>query len=78
MTISHKKVDSSLNPAWREAAVHLISSVSWDDQLSDSDAEKAISTVTNETGYALRQLAPDSGAYYNEVCLIFACLVSVK
>ncbi len=78
MTISHKKVDSALNPAWREAAVHLISSVSWDDQLSSSDAEKTISIMTNETGYALRQLAPDSGAYYNEVCPIFPYLMSVE
>ena len=78
MTISHRNVDSALNPAWREAAVHLISSVSWDDQLPESDVEKAISVVTNETGYALRQLAPDSGVYFNEVCLTLNGLMSVK
>jgi hypothetical protein len=67
MTISHRRVDSSLNPAWRDAAVHLISGVQWNDLLPVSAAEKAIAEVTNTTGYAMRQLAPDSGVYYNEV-----------
>ncbi|KAJ5361026.1 hypothetical protein N7541_001870 [Penicillium brevicompactum] len=66
LTISHKPVDSALNPAWRDAAVHLISSVQWNDLLPASDAEEAIAGMTNITGYALRQLAPDSGVYYNE------------
>jgi hypothetical protein len=72
LTINHKKVDGALNPAWRDAAVHLISSVSWDDHISDSDAQKAIAITTNGTGYALRQLAPDSGVYYNEVSYVSA------
>ncbi|KAJ5250772.1 hypothetical protein N7489_001182 [Penicillium chrysogenum] len=66
MTISHRPVDSSLNPAWRDATVHLISGVKWNDRLPISAAEKAIAQVTNTTGYAMRQLAPDSGVYYNE------------
>lgn len=67
MTISHKPVDNSMNPAWRNSAVHLISSVQWNDLLPVSAAEKAIAGVTNSSGYAMRQLAPDSGVYYNEV-----------
>lgn len=67
MTISHRPVDSSLNPAWRDAAVHLISGVKWNDLLPVSAAERATAEVTNTTGYAMRQLAPDSGVYYNEV-----------
>lgn len=67
MTISHKPVDSALNPAWRNAAVHLISGVEWNDTLPFSEARHAIARVTNSTGYAMRQLAPDSGVYYNEV-----------
>ncbi|KAJ6039271.1 uncharacterized protein N7446_014019 [Penicillium canescens] len=66
MTISHRPVDNALNPAWRDAAVHLISGVSWDDTLPEGEAEKLIASVTNGTGYALRQLVPDSGVYYNE------------
>jgi hypothetical protein len=69
MTISHKPVDNALNPAWRSAAVHLITSISWNDALSGPDAENAITKMTNVTGYALRQLAPDSGVYYNEVSI---------
>lgn len=67
MTISHKPVDSALNPAWRTAAVHLISSVKWNDMLPSSEAKKAVAIVTNSTGYAMRKMAPDSGVYYNEV-----------
>ncbi|KAH8429147.1 uncharacterized protein LDX57_006817 [Aspergillus melleus] len=65
-TISHREVDSALNPAWRKAFVHMISSVSWTDGLPNSAAETAIITMTNGTGYAMRQLAPDSGVYYIE------------
>jgi hypothetical protein len=36
-----------LNPAWRDAAVHLISGVKWNDRLPISAAEKAIAQVTN-------------------------------
>lgn len=71
MTISHTPVDNALNPAWRDAVVHLICSVSWNDTLPADDAERAIASVTNTTGYALRELAPDAGVYYNEVLLSF-------
>lgn len=76
MTISHRPVENALNPAWRDAAVHLISGVSWDDTLPEGEAEKAIASVTNGTGYALRQLAPDSGVYYNEVWLLSLSMLS--
>ncbi|KAF3386909.1 putative FAD-linked oxidoreductase [Penicillium rolfsii] len=58
MTISRKPVDNALNPAWRDAAVHFITSESWDDTLPVSAAETAFANMTNVTGYALRQLAP--------------------
>ncbi|RMY94202.1 hypothetical protein D0861_01490, partial [Hortaea werneckii] len=57
---------SSLNPSWDDAVVHLISSVSWDWTVSNSDAENLTWDVTNRKGAALRSLAPDSGAYFNE------------
>ncbi|KAI9038130.1 FAD-dependent oxidoreductase [Aspergillus affinis] len=66
MTISRKSVDNALNPAWREAAVHFITSQSWDDTVSEDLADQAIEDMTFRRGYALRQLAPDSGAYFNE------------
>lgn len=76
MTISHKTVDNALNPAWRDASVHFITSESWNDMLPDSVAEQATTNMTNGTGYALRQLAPDSGVYYNEVRLALARFTS--
>ncbi len=87
MTISRKSVDNALNPAWREAAVHFITSQSWDDTVSEEAANQAIEDMTFRRGYALRQLAPDSGAYFNEVRSMylhlpsdsFACLlVSIR
>ncbi|CAG8890878.1 unnamed protein product [Penicillium egyptiacum] len=66
MTISKVQTDNALNPAWREAAVHFITSQQWNDTLPNSIAEGAIESMTYDKGYYLRQLAPDSGAYYNE------------
>ncbi|KAI7353065.1 hypothetical protein KC354_g11720 [Hortaea werneckii] len=57
---------SSLNPAWDDAVVHLISSVSWDRTVPKAKAEDLAWDVTNRKGAALRSLAPDSGAYFNE------------
>lgn len=68
MTISKKPVSNSLNPAWRDAVLHLITSQTWNDTLPDSVAAETHHSMTNEKGYLMRQLAPDSGAYYNEVC----------
>ncbi|KAB8069122.1 hypothetical protein BDV29DRAFT_161738 [Aspergillus leporis] len=66
MTGSRKPVDNALNPAWRDSIVHVITTQSWDDTLSDDLATKAIHDMTFKRGYALRQLAPDTGAYVNE------------
>jgi hypothetical protein len=68
MTVGKIPVDNALNPAWREAAVHIITSQQWNDTLPDSIVMETVKTMTYDKGYTLRQLAPDSGAYYNEVC----------
>lgn len=76
MTISKTPVTNALNPAWRDAVVHLITSQSWNDTLQESLAAETLDSMTNEKGYSMRQLAPDSGAYYNEVFigqLIYLC-----
>lgn len=67
MTGSKKPVDNALNPAWRDSIVHVITTQSWDDTLSDDLTTKATHDMTYKRGYALRQLAPDTGAYFNEV-----------
>ncbi|GFN19172.1 FAD binding domain protein [Aspergillus tubingensis] len=66
MTASKEPVDNALNPAWRETAVHLIASRSWDDSVSEDVANQVTEDMTFKRGYALRQLAPDAGAYFNE------------
>lgn len=35
--------------------------------VADEEAENATRSMTDVTGHALRRLAPDSGAYFNEV-----------
>lgn len=60
--------DNALNPAWRDAVVHLIAKESWSDGISTEEKQTAVDDMTYEKGYALRQLAPHSGAYFNDVC----------
>jgi hypothetical protein len=67
MTIGKKPADNALNPVWRDTVVHLISEQNWNDTLPSDVAEKTIDNMIWDKGYALRQLAPDSGAYINEV-----------
>lgn len=68
MTASTKLVDNALNPAWRDAAVHMFTTQEWDASVPDTVANETIHEMTYGKGYALRQLAPDSGAYINQVC----------
>ncbi|KNG90956.1 hypothetical protein ANOM_000697 [Aspergillus nomiae NRRL 13137] len=66
MTGSRTPVDNALNPAWRDAVVHIITSQSWDESLPPAVADQVIHNMTYQKGYVLRQLAPDTGAYFNE------------
>ncbi|CAG8897608.1 unnamed protein product [Penicillium egyptiacum] len=66
MTASVTPVDNALNPAWRDSSVHIITTQTWDDTLPHDLREKAIHDMTYKRGHALRQLAPDTGAYFNE------------
>lgn len=72
MTISHDPVDNALNPAWRKAVVHLITSTSWPDSLPQANVSQIVNDVTYNKLNALRRLEPNTGAYLNEVrCLNF-------
>ena len=58
--------DNALNPAWRNTTVHLLVQDSW----AAGTQEKNVADLTQSmsaVAYDLRQLAPDSGAYINEV-----------
>ena len=57
---------TGINPAWRKAAAHTPFGVGWSEGATseeiDALRDKLNSTLTN-----VRALAPDSGAYLNEV-----------
>ncbi|KAE8348186.1 hypothetical protein BDV28DRAFT_153109 [Aspergillus coremiiformis] len=59
------EVDNAVLPAWRQALIHNVVATSWE---WDSTARMlaAQRTMTDDYISALRQLAPDSGAYMNE------------
>jgi hypothetical protein len=78
MTISKKPVDNALNPTWRDAAIHLITTQTWDDSLAEDQVKQISDGMTYSKLNALRELDPGSGAYLNEVCsynmsLTFGC-----
>ena len=63
------KVDpdsAAVNPAWRKAGGHALNGVGWPDGTSAEAISKLLDI--SKTGTAkLRALAPESGAYLNEV-----------
>lgn len=65
-TCSPVSVDNALNPAWRDTIFHFLVTEAYS---TDAPAEHVNNVAANmsETAYKLRQLAPDSGAYINEV-----------
>ncbi|KAF2964044.1 hypothetical protein GQX73_g9539 [Xylaria multiplex] len=66
MTISSTPVDNALNPAWRDAAVHLIVEQHWDDSTPTSRVNAMVDDMTYNKLNALRELDPGTGAYLNE------------
>jgi hypothetical protein len=65
-TGSPTTVDNALNPAWRDLIIHLIANEAYPTDVSSEVADAVMSDMS-ETAYKLRALAPDSGAYINEV-----------
>ncbi|KAI1393360.1 FAD-binding domain-containing protein [Hypoxylon trugodes] len=66
MTIGHESVNNSLNPAWRDTVVHLITEQSWGGSMPASNVSRIVNEMTYGKLNALRGLAPESGAYLNE------------
>lgn len=62
------KVDSALNPAWREAATHITIGASWDPNASLAEQEAIRKSVTDVEVERLRSVegADKMGAYLNE------------
>ncbi|KAH8196954.1 hypothetical protein TruAng_008881 [Truncatella angustata] len=66
MTASKIPVDNALNPAWRDAAVHVITSRKWNDAVDRAQAAELVYDMTYNKLNLLRQLEPASGCYLNE------------
>lgn len=64
---SSKLVDSALNPAWRDTAVHMIVRIFWKEDIPKERIDQVHDAMTNKIGHAMRQISPDSGCYVNEV-----------
>jgi FAD/FMN-containing dehydrogenase len=54
-----------MNPAWRNTLVHLIIAQGWQDDSIQTVIDSVYQDVTAKTD-ALRKLAPETGAYFNE------------
>lgn len=59
-----------MNPAWRDSIIHLIANEAYPTDVSPEVAD-AVTSDMSETAYKLCALAPDSGAYINEVGFFF-------
>ena len=57
-----------VNPAWRKALLHVIYGVFWPEGASSSSIAQGRAQLKNYTE-VLNQLAPSSGAYFNEVTI---------
>ncbi|KAF9776129.1 hypothetical protein IL306_005729 [Fusarium sp. DS 682] len=60
-------LDSALNLAWRETVTHFITVRGWVSPVSEEEKDKIRDDMTFNKGRALRSLAPDTGAYFNEM-----------
>ncbi|KAF2825172.1 hypothetical protein CC86DRAFT_39683 [Ophiobolus disseminans] len=56
----------SMNPAWRNTLVHLIVVQTWPDGLHPELIDSIYKHLTYATNEALRNLSPNTGAYFNE------------
>ena len=66
---------TGLNPAWRKAGVHVITGVFWPEGTTAETIEKLREVYLGDTA-RFRALAPESGAYLNEVRL--ECNIPMK
>ncbi|KAL2757706.1 hypothetical protein ACRALDRAFT_1074639 [Sodiomyces alcalophilus JCM 7366] len=58
--------DNSVNPAWRNAALHAITAAAWDEGTSPEDQSAAAWELTNVITERWRQVSPGAGAYMSE------------
>ena len=63
----NRGLDIGMNPAWRDSVIDLIPWEPYGDAASKAVADATTKRMTTVKMQALRDLAPDSGAYFNEV-----------
>jgi hypothetical protein len=64
---NNRGLDIGLNHAWRDAQVHFIVASGWPDGIPQDQIQDFHIDITYNKTRALRELDPDSGAYFNEV-----------
>lgn len=68
----NRDLETALNPAWRDAVTHLAVAGGLAPAASDDEIQAARDDITHRRVPALKKLAPNSGAYFNEVGLLYA------
>lgn len=66
----NKGLDIALNPAWRDALVHMVAVTGWSDSDPVGTKEFRLGWLRTVQARALKRLDPDAGAYVNEVCIL--------
>ena len=62
-----KDPNSGVNPAWRSMYIHNVVARGWLPNSNDSTIQSVYDDITNVKVQALKTLAPNTGAYMNEV-----------
>lgn len=61
--------DNAVNPAWRDASVHLIYALTWSENLTLSEVSSLSIDFTDWAG-VIRDVTPNSGAYASEADIL--------
>jgi hypothetical protein len=70
----NRGLDIALNPAWRDTVTHIVLATGWEDG-DPPEYQQLVVDIMRQSGlHALKQLAPESGAYFNEVCDACICI----
>jgi FAD/FMN-containing dehydrogenase len=63
----NRDLDIALNPGWRDTVTHIIVVSEYNDDDPPEIQERVKDETQSIKAYALKQLSPESGAYFNEV-----------
>jgi hypothetical protein len=71
-----RDLDIGMNPAWRDAVVDLIPFEPVEEGAPSEVVESNARRMTFTKQQALREIAPNSGAYFNEVSAMCIVIIS--